>query len=212
MELLVVIGIIAILISLIFSASKRAVEVSRRTVCANNMRQITSAWLQYAADNGGAVVSSNTNVNAWVNSGSGVDAVKGGLLWKYAADTDVYRCPSDPQKNDYRTYSLNAFLNGEGKPGALYLRQIREPARTFLAIEEYDPRGYNVNSFMVPPTGDKWVDYPGTWHDWGTNISFCDGRVEYWRWNDQQTRNINSFYANTPNNPDLKRLQSVTLN
>jgi len=49
-ELLVVIGIIAILIALLLPALNRARESAKMTVCASNMRQITMYYAEYAAD------------------------------------------------------------------------------------------------------------------------------------------------------------------
>ncbi len=49
-ELLVVIAIIALLISILLPALSRAKEIGNRTVCASNMKQIGTAFLQYAGD------------------------------------------------------------------------------------------------------------------------------------------------------------------
>lgn len=49
-ELLVVIAIIALLIAILLPALSRAREVSRRTVCGTNLRQIGMAFQQYTED------------------------------------------------------------------------------------------------------------------------------------------------------------------
>jgi prepilin-type N-terminal cleavage/methylation domain-containing protein len=208
-ELLVVIAVIAILISLVLPSVGRAREMARMASCQSNLRQLTAAWIAYAADHKRNITCSNTGPGCWVNSGNTLDSIRQGNVYKYVQNTDIYRCPSNPDKSNIRTYSINANLNGEANPHASRMADLTNPSNTFCLIEEYDPRGYNINSFSIPLTGDAWIDFPATWHNWGCVLSFCDGRVEYWRWDDTQTRDLQSFYASTPNNPDLKRLQAV---
>src|SRR3954468_22257603 len=63
-ELLVVIGIIALLVSILLPALNRARRQAMTTQCASNMRQLAMAMLMYIQDNQGnfppAVVSQST--------------------------------------------------------------------------------------------------------------------------------------------------------
>ncbi len=215
-ELLVVVAIIAVLISILLPAAGRALEMSRMTSCQSNLRQLSTAWHAYAMENESNLLCGRTQpTGTWVTDQQTLDGIKRGTLFKYTKNTDIYRCVSNPDKSNIRTYSMNWTLNGDsqfytqGGPGAFNLMQIAHPSDVFLFIEEYDPRGYNINSFATPYTGDQWIDFPATWHNFGANLSFCDGHTEYWRWDDPRTRTIQSFGMTTPNNPDLKRIQGV---
>jgi prepilin-type N-terminal cleavage/methylation domain-containing protein/prepilin-type processing-associated H-X9-DG protein len=60
-ELLVVIGIIAILIAMLFPALRRAREQATRTACAAQLRQLTAAVVMYAGENRGKLPSGIRN-------------------------------------------------------------------------------------------------------------------------------------------------------
>jgi prepilin-type N-terminal cleavage/methylation domain-containing protein len=121
-ELLIVIGIIALLVSILLPAANRAREMSRRTVCLSNIRQLTTAWLMYADEHHGRLCNcegiNNTFdpraplVPSWFVGGDTgptnnyVDPapfIRQGQLWPYLRELRVYVCPDDP--ND---------LHGEG--------------------------------------------------------------------------------------------------
>ena len=134
-ELLVVIGIIAILIGIILPSLARAREAANRAQCLSNLRQLTTAWILYAQDNKQNLVWAGTNdktdystpatpstdkdypMLGWVLDVPGaageIGAVKAGAMFKYLKTAEVYRCPSSIDKLNYRSYSINFHLNGE---------------------------------------------------------------------------------------------------
>ena len=231
-ELLVVIGIIALLISMLLPALNKAREQAHRTRCMANMKTLTYAWLSYATENRGALVGANTeNENkwfksdpndghakekhpkhppTWVTDGPTADTITRGALWPYVKDAHVYLCPNDT--NSYvRTYSINGFLWGELDPIARNLSEVRQAAKTFVFIEEWDNRKYNINSFWCPPyPAQSWVDVLAEWHQHAGMLSFADGHAEVWQWVDPRT----SLLRGSPNpggqngNRDLRQLQA----
>jgi prepilin-type N-terminal cleavage/methylation domain-containing protein len=88
-ELLVVIGIIAVLISILLPALNAAREQARRIQCLSNVRQLTMAWILYANNNKGRLCSSNTQSafsstpNVWQANGAQFDFMLGGIKPPY---------------------------------------------------------------------------------------------------------------------------------
>ena len=223
-ELLVVVGIIAILIAMILPALNRARDSARQVKCLSNMRELVLAWSMYAGENKGRLCGSNTPAMPaagridfnWVTQEGGrdtINSIKAGALFKYLNSIEVYHCPN----MDYlRTYSINGLLLGEGEvdrnTGKLYTKMtdLKYPHRTFVFIEEYDGRGYMINSFMVPAwPATNWVDIPSPLHGRVGLLAFADGHCQTWPWSDPRTWRRNGvFGTSTPNNEDLYDLQA----
>ena len=222
-ELLVVIGIIALLIAILLPALRKAKDMAQRTVCGSQMRQLTAAWMIYANDNKGTMVSCDTAKYGWVTDlGAGQtieQTIKNGALYKYLNSIKVYKCPTEQTTTRLCTYSLNNYL-GTRSPGVwsdwyeiMKLSSIRRTSETIVFIEENDSRGYNMGGFVewypLTVTPGQWVDYVAGWHLGGANFSFADGHVENWQWYDPRTLKVTDFYQTTPNNKDLERLRTA---
>lgn len=218
-ELLVVIGIISILIAILLPALNRAREHARRTRCLSNMRQLTLAWHMYSLSNKGRIPGANTPpinlarpTHHWVCEGDTENSIKTGSLWPYVNNMEAYWCPND-RIHYKRTYSMNSWLDGEGPGGpngkvAKRMSDIKYPSSTFTFIEELDPRGYLINSFMVVPyPSDLWVDIPAPMHDRVGVLAFADGHAKVWLWSDRRTWRRTGFNQTIPNSSDLRDIQ-----
>jgi prepilin-type N-terminal cleavage/methylation domain-containing protein len=115
-ELLVVIGIIAVLLAILFPMLHRAREAARRTTCMGHLRQMQIAWHAYAVDHADCIVNGepytvppdvpHTPHNdglGWVSStaldrprtpAEGEAFMRSGALAPYAGNVRVYFCPS----------------------------------------------------------------------------------------------------------------------
>lgn len=211
-ELMAVIAIIVTLIAMLIPALGAARELARRTACTSNVRQLTQAYLSYAADHDRELITNN-RLGDWVMAGADVDAIKAGTLYPYAKDARIYRCPDDPDRP--RSYSINSYLNGEllALPShARRLSDVRDGATTFAIIEERDPRSFNLGGFDVMPYPSLfWLDHPAVFHGKGTVLSFVDGHCEYWTWKYPTTWTFDSQYTPVPvkkeESSDLVRMQ-----
>ena len=231
-ELLVVIGIIAVLIAILMPALTRARDQSLRVKCMANLKSLTHAWMMYAGDNKGKLVSAETaqpNLaggypGGWVWEGPSLDAITSGHLYPYLKNVEVYQCPADfvldkdgPRKGQVRarSYSINCYLYGEPNAAwpAYYNRvkriaSVARSAEVFCFIEELDYRGWNQGSFVIADSYN-FVDYPPSWHLRGATLSFADGHCEAWQWSDPKTTKIRANYTVIDKSPDFDRIRTA---
>jgi prepilin-type N-terminal cleavage/methylation domain-containing protein len=112
-ELLVVIGIIALLIAILLPALRRAKEAANGAQCSSNQRQLMMAFLMFANDHKGRLPGNYWDALAqqpedpekrdWLigdnpNQGNAAqqlaDAPEKGTVFRYVNSAAVYRCPS----------------------------------------------------------------------------------------------------------------------
>jgi prepilin-type N-terminal cleavage/methylation domain-containing protein/prepilin-type processing-associated H-X9-DG protein len=200
-EILVVIAVIAVLLAVLLPALNRSREQARQVVCAGNVRQVTGAFLSYAADNRGRFPGPSVvrpTPQDWIYWQPG-RVLNDGRLVRYVDrnfNGDVLRCPSDtleryasnrahfPQPHYYRySYAANQFIVGPWVP-PVKVSQIRHATRVILVAEESERTIDDgcwfppVNQFATRHARPKRGGAGGKDDVGSGNAGFVDGHVE----------------------------------
>lgn len=204
-ELLVVIGIIALLVSILLPSLTRARENANRAKCLSNLRNMQMAHLMYANDNQGRMIQAGLS-HGGAHAAEGVAWIN--TLQRYYQNKLVARCPSDdsphwpdgtpvpPSTDHYRrsSYGINEFLDKELCPwGGPYLKitQVRNSSSVIHFLEMAENGEF---AGADHPHIDLWVGHipakaaghletnqhggpPRSW-DGLANYGFLDGHAE----------------------------------
>lgn len=182
-ELLVVIAVIALLLAIFIPSLNAARERAQRVVSLSNLRQLTTAWIVYAEEHEGRLVSgipfSRSQpsprfpqvLSGWVgtafalyphNRAAVLENADKGALWPYLRDIDVYRCPKG--RNAWScTYNILPGANGYQTDGTCV-------AGTNVA--EITPLGKRVGRTVLRLTRLSDIDNPGA-SERGVFIDTC---------------------------------------
>jgi len=220
-ELLVVIAIIAILAGMLLPALGRARLKATGIACLGNQKQLILGWNMYCSDNGDRVVNFLQSKNAtgdipWRYEAPPVATVvpagtsgekriqmviengyRQGALFNYAPAAGIIHCPGDARiklkaGKGYTYVSLSGVgtLNGEA-PEIYKQSTMVSPSDRFVWIEENDPRGENVGSWIMGQgnpaqdfKGAQLVDSTAVFHGNSSTFNFADGHAEPHKWLD----------------------------
>jgi len=183
-ELLVVIGVIAVLITLLLPALHRAREQSRTTTCASNLRQIGMAEIEYVTENHNYQLPTGYDIYG-TNSSTGVywpGILVGGGYVKTPTTTSteirwtdsIFYCPEGltdaftaggaATAYDYDTFrpQLSAVVGSSGSVTTVYVDYwYGNNGSTVSPISQYSA-AYNIfPNWIVPPQNDS-----TNWNDW----------------------------------------------
>jgi len=195
-ELLVVIAIIAVLMAILMPSLQAAKRLASSSACLANEKSLLQAWIMYADDNDGRLVSNRacydtaTDTVPWVHRPK--DAVGGnlgnspapssitkedrfrgiqaGTLWKYIKDVDAYHCPGDNRKSTQKP------------PRDCWRSYSISYAFGFDPIDQYKGQAYRKMQEVVngaqyyvfveeEHNGSRYGENEGGWHLLGRNIS-----------------------------------------
>ncbi len=167
-ELLVVVGVIALLVAITLPALARSRRAARSAVCAAHLKQMTTALVAYAGEHKGALVVSQWSerpgeTRAWdfitTRRADGGFDVAPGLLWAgfdrdaYAQQCPEYVGPSNAAGESFSGFNYNtSYLGGgagEAVESSARLSTVRSPAATVAFGDGEYLRG--ANKFMRAP-------------------------------------------------------------
>ncbi len=136
-ELLVVIGIIAVLVAMLLPALNKARQQAVRISCLSNLRQLGMMFHMYAQDNKGSLPYCTST--KWSDS-YGVDAdllsSKANLGYN-VKQMKLYHCPAAPTEGTYLySYGYNYEIAYGGPNRQRQISSHRQPSRTMLLMEK----------------------------------------------------------------------------
>lgn len=186
-EILVTIGILAVLATLILPVLKSTQDSAKAAACASNLAQIGKAFFAYAADNDGTLPPANDANQTWPMSTYmyQLNPYLGNLPTVYFSEQlkvcfdGVFRCPgkknwslagpTDMQRN---SFGMNTFDPNNIPSTGKKLIAIEKPAKTLLVADlETGYWALRNNAYM-------YRDFQALRHQKKDNILFCDGHVE----------------------------------
>ena len=207
-ELLVVIGIIALLISILLPALSRAKESANRVACASNLRQLGIAFVMYTNDHRGwfpfhAAIGevdrfgNPWNAEDWIYWHAARKPAESAIMTYLGGyQPKVLHCPSDdiayhtrkitPDPYIY-SYTMNMTMTSDPKAGQKHVKitAIRRAAEKILLVEE-DERSIDDGNFNPYLVGSSIENYLAVRHDRQHvaldargNACFADGHVDY---------------------------------
>jgi prepilin-type N-terminal cleavage/methylation domain-containing protein/prepilin-type processing-associated H-X9-DG protein len=198
-ELMVVVGIIAILIGLLMPSLISARKTARTIQCASNVRQITMALTNYSIEFRGAFPPNSAQIDQyWFNADIIGRYIKSAVpMIDNTVAGGVLVCPGDLD-GAIRSYSMNLFassyvstpvvaaIEGPNPPGKLFKAGAKDSSHLILVIESFsswEAPGHEPQEVTGPMVGyvsnaiiGFWANPPAERFGAGGGVPFPGGR------------------------------------
>ena len=202
-----VIGIIALLISILLPSLNKAREQAHGVKCLSNLRQLGMAFVMYNNENKGRYPAPGVTVREddWIYWQESRAARRNeGRIVRYLGGTmndAMFRCPSDPVEarpgkptGPYKySYTVNENIvqhfAREAKRPTLTVAQILDPTNKILAIDEsyetlddgcWAPQRYSIDrKNVLSRKHDKQFENSNDPNNGRGNVLFVDGHGEF---------------------------------
>jgi len=173
-ELLVVIGIIALLISMLLPALSRARDSANTVKCLSNLRSIGQAAMNYAAENRGHTVPGYANLNVMAEGSTQADAEN----WATVLVNAGYVTPPQQPSSVGAPPSIakNIFFCPTGETDILGWQWSVAPFSKSIPTSRVGGSAlqcYRVKSLSTGVIVDTWYGINGMWDQFTTNNAPC---------------------------------------
>jgi prepilin-type N-terminal cleavage/methylation domain-containing protein len=226
-ELLVVIGIIAMLVSILLPVLRVAREIAQQTQCQSNLRQLGFAFAQYANENHGSMPAwSGWHPTAFPAQAGGEVSWCGKIAHYIPPDSSVYTCPSFPRyAGSLHNYFISAVWAGINGRHSTKFSDVKLSSRFVISgdmtqLTLYPPpfgSSQKGDDFDRDDYGIPCLCFPGDggfeMHRNGNNVLFDDFHVDsFTEFNPEQMTfhpkrmlSWSGVQAAGPDSPDVKQ-------
>ncbi|MGN0871259.1 MAG: hypothetical protein ACI4UV_08720 [Victivallales bacterium] len=179
-ELLITIGMIAILVALLLPGLEAAREKAKGVYCLGNMKQLGTSVLSYADDFKQYIPSytSMGNSGRWQDIFADYAGLRKAKIGAFQPAQNVFRCPCMPDGVYFGT-SVNQYMRTSYSTNAVLansrLRFFKRPSAVALVVEG---RGFHS---VYPASSPEDLTSVSFYHSRGTgcNVAFSDGAATF---------------------------------
>ena len=191
---------------------------------------ISHSWVDWPRFPDGRYMGSNALRQAEDTEGH-KRGIRNGTLYPYLEDVEVYHCPSDIRSKSrgmagsiaFATYSIPNWVSGDnGWEEWVGSWRVTDrltaapfPTTNVVFLEESDPRGVNMGSWVMHLDIERWVDPLTVWHKDKGTLGYADGHAEIHAWLDPRTIEMSRqqrFDQWCEGNPDWAYLRDSWVN